>query len=308
MGVGLGVLEGKVCLVTGGGRGIGREVVLAMAKAGAALVVNDLGASLGGEGHDLAPAQAVAKEIAALGGKAAANTDSVTDPAGARRMVAQAVESFGRLDAVVNVAGILRDAMFHKMEEAQWRAVIDVHLNGSYFVSRAAVEQFRKQQAGSFVHFTSTSGLVGNIGQANYAAAKMGIVGLSRSIALEGQRYGVRSNCVSPFAWTRMVEAIPVQSEAQLRAFEKFRANATAAQVAPLVVYLASEAAKAVSGQVFGVRGNEIYLMSQPRPIRTLHRGDGWTPERLAETLVPALGRELYPLEGTNEYFAWDPI
>ena len=304
----MGVMDGKVALVTGAGRGIGREVALAMAAAGARVVVNDLGGTLGGDATEENPAQQVADEIAAAGGEAVANNDSVSDPDGTEAMVQAAVDGFGRIDAVVNVAGILRDAMFHKMELAQWQAVIDVHLNGTYLVSRAAMERFRAQESGAFVQFTSTSALNGNIGQANYAAAKFGIVGLSRVIAMEGQRFGVRSNAVAPFAWTRMIEAIPVQSEAQAEAFEKFRAGATAAQIAPLVVYLTSDAASAVSGQIFGVRGNEIYLMSQPRPVRTLHNSDGWTPDNLADMLEPALRQDLYDLKGTGEYYSWDPI
>jgi len=223
-------------------------------------------------------------------------------------MVQTAIDSFGKIDAVVNVAGILRDAYFHKMAPEEWKAVIDVHLNGTYNVSRAAMEHFRAQQSGAFVHFTSTSGLVGNVGQANYAAAKMGIVGLSRVIAMEGDRFNVRSNCISPFAWTRMIEAIPVTSDEMAASFEKFRQNASAEHVAPVATYLCSEAAKDVTGNIFGVRGNEIYLMSQPRPIRTLHKGDGWTPEDLAATLEPALRHDLYGLEGSGDYFAWDPI
>lgn len=304
----MGVMNGKVALVTGSGRGIGREVALSLASEGAKVVVNDLGGDLGGAGDDLSPAESVVKEIVAAGGQAVTNGDSVSDAEGAKRMVATAVDSFGRIDAVVNVAGILRDAFFHKMTEAEWRAVIDVHLNGTFLVSRAAMEHFRAQESGSFVHFTSTSGLVGNVGQANYAAAKMGIVGLSRVIAMEGARFNVRSNCVAPFAWTRMIEAIPVTSEEMAQSFEKFRQGATPAHVAPVVTYLCSEAASKVSGNIFGVRGNEIYLMTQPRPVRTLHKGDGWTPQALAETLEPALRQDLYGLESTGEVYAWDPI
>ena len=304
----VGILDGKAALVTGAGRGIGRQVALDVARAGAKVVVNDLGGGLGGEGSDASPAAQVADEIEAAGGAAIANADSVAEPDGAARMVQAAVDAFGRIDAVVNVAGILRDAMFHKMAPDEWRAVIDVHLNGSYWVSRAAVEQFRAKESGAFVHFTSTSGLVGAIGQANYAAAKMGIVGLSRAIAMEGARFGIRSNAVSPFAWTRMIESIPVQSEEMAQSFEKFRAGATAAQIAPVVSYLISDAASQVTGQIFGVRGNEIYLMSQPRPIRTLHNSDGWSHEALAATLYPALKSDLYGLEGSGEYFVWDPI
>ncbi len=304
----MGLMDGKVALVTGAGRGIGREVALLLAAEGAKVVVNDLGAGLGGEGHDEGPAAEVAREIETAGGRASANPDSVAEAAGAERMVAQAISDFGSIDVVVNIAGILRDTMMHKMSEAEWRAVIEVHLNGSYFTSRAALPHMRERETGSLVHFTSTSGLNGNVGQANYAAAKMGIVGLSRVIALEGQRRNIRSNCIAPFAWTRMIESIPVQSEEMAAAFEKFRVGSTAAHMAPMVVYLTSDASAEVSGQVFGVRGNEIYLMSQPRPIRTLHKSDGWTPTDLAEIVVPSLKNDLLPLDDTGEYYSWDPI
>ena len=304
----MALMDGKVALVTGGGRGIGREVCLSLAAEGARVVVADLGGSLAGDATGENPAQAVVDEIAAKGGEAVANTDSVSEPEGAARMVQAGLDAFGRLDAVVNIAGILRDAMFHKMTHREWHAVMDVHLHGSFCVSHAAMPHFREQASGAFVHFTSTSGLNGNIGQANYAAAKMGLVGLSRVLALEGARYSIRSNCVAPFAWTRMIEAIPVKSEEQAEAFRKFREGATPAHVAPVVTYLVSEAAAQVSGQVFGVRGNEIYLMSQPRPLRTLHRGDGWTPERLRAMLVPALKNDLLPLDDTDQYYDWDPI
>lgn len=304
----MGILDGKVALVTGAGRGIGRAVALDMAKGGAAVVVNDIGGALSGEGTDVGPAQAVVNEIEAMGGRAVASTDSVADYAGAERMVAQALAEFGQLDCVVNIAGILRDGMLHKMEPAQWRAVLDVHLNGCFNTSRAAIEHMRERETGAFVHFTSTSGLVGQIGQANYGAAKMGIAGLSRILGMEGAIKNVRSNALAPFAWTRMIESIPVKSEEQARAFEKFREGAKPEHVAPVVSYLCSDAAAGISGQVFGVRGNEIYLFSQPRPIKTLHKGDGWTHDSLAEMVEPALRRELYGLEGTGEYFDWDPI
>ncbi len=304
----MGLMDGKVALVTGAGRGIGRAVAINLAAAGAQVVVNDFGGGLHGEATDQTPADEVVAEIKANGGAAAANQASVAEADGAASMVRTAIDSFGRIDAVVNVAGILRDAYFHKMAPEEWKAVIDVHLNGTYNVSRAAMEHFRAQESGAFVHFTSTSGLVGNTGQANYAAAKMGIVGLSRVIAMEGVRFNVRSNCISPFAWTRMIEAIPVTSDEMAASFEKFRQNASAEHVAPVATYLVSDAAKDVTGNIFGVRGNEIYLMSQPRPIRTLHKSDGWTPEDLAATLEPALRHDLYGLEGSGEYYAWDPI
>jgi NAD(P)-dependent dehydrogenase (short-subunit alcohol dehydrogenase family) len=304
----MGLMDGKVALVTGGARGIGREVALNLAASGAKVVVNDLGASLLGEGADPAPANEVVAEIQAAGGEAAADTGSVAEWSNAQAMAQTAVDQFGQLDAVVNVAGILRDSFFHKMSVEQWQAVMDVHLNGTFNVSRAAMDHFRAQESGAFVHFTSTSGLNGNAGQANYAAAKLGIVALSRVIAMEGARFNVRSNALSPFAWTRMIEAIPISSDEMAKAFETFRQTATAAHIAPMVTYLCSDAAAKISGNIFGVRANEIYLMSQPRPIRTLHKSDGWTPEDLAKTLEPALRHDLYDLEGSGEYYSWDPI
>jgi NAD(P)-dependent dehydrogenase (short-subunit alcohol dehydrogenase family) len=305
----MGLMSGKVALVTGAGRGIGRAIALDMAKGGAKVLVNDLGGSLSGEeSGDLAPAQQVVNEIKAAGGEAAANVDSVADWKGAQQMVQQAIDTFGRIDAVVNVAGILRDGMFHKMSPEEWNAVINVHLNGCFNVARAAIEPMRNQESGAMVHFTSTSGLVGQIGQANYGAAKMGIVGMSRIIAMEGANKNVRSNCVAPFAWTRMIESIPIKSEEQAEAFEKFRNNARPEHVAPVVTYLCSDAAAKISGNVFGVRGGEIYLMSQPRPVKTIHRDGGWTHETLAAMAEPALRNELYGLESTGEYYSWDPI
>src|SRR5260370_3118412 len=202
-------LKDKVVLVTGAGGGIGREMALLAAREGASVVVNDLGGAVDGEGSGSAtPAQKVCDEIKAAGGKAVPNADSVTDPAGAERMIKTAVETFGRIDGVINNAGILRDRNIHRMSHMDWKMVIDVHLNGAFNVSRAAANYFKEQKSGAFVHFTSTSGLVGNFGQANYSAAKMGIIGLSRSIALDMAAFNVRSNCISPFAWTRLIGTI----------------------------------------------------------------------------------------------------
>ena len=302
------ILDGKVILVTGAGRGIGRDIALLAAAQGATVIVNDLGAGVDGEGGASAgPAQEVVAEIKGAGGQAAANSDSVTDPIAAERMLRQAVDTFGKIDGVVNNAGILRDRIFHRMSTLDWEQVIGVHLMGSFYVSKAASSYFREQQSGAFVHFTSTSGLVGNVGQANYSAAKLGIVGLSKSIALDMQRYNVRSNCVSPFAWSRMIGTIPTETEDQKARVEKLK-NMTTAKIAPMVVYLLSDDAKSVNGQVFAVRMNEIMLMSQPRPVRSVHRSEGWTPQTIAQHAIPAMQKHFYPLEVSADVFSWDPV
>ncbi len=303
------IAKDKVVLVTGAGRGIGRDIALMMAAEGAKVVVNDLGGSADGEGGgSAAPAQQVVDEIKAAGGIAIANYDSVADAAGAEGMIKQAVETFGRIDCVVNNAGILRDRIFHRMSHMDWKQVIDVHLNGCFNTSRAAANHFKEQGSGSFVHFTSTSGLIGNFGQANYAAAKLGIVGLSKSIALDMQRFGVRSNCIAPFAWSRLIGTIPTETEAEKARVERIK-QMTTAKIAPIVVYLASDAAKDVTGQIFGVRKNEIFLFSQPRVIRSVHAGgDGWTPQSVAEVAIPAMQSSFFKLDRSGDLFTWDPI
>mgnify|MGYP003675380486 CR=1 FL=1 len=302
-----GVLEDKVVLVTGAGRGIGREVAILAAAEGAKVVVNDLGGSVTGEGQDSTPAQDVVKVIEAAGGEACVNGDSVADFQAAKRMVQQAVDTYGKIDCVVNVAGILRDVIFHKMTEDDWDSVIQVHLKGSFNVSRNAADHFRAQEGGSFVHFTSTSGLIGNFGQANYSAAKLGIVGLSKSIALDMARFGVRSNCMSPFAWSRMIGTIPTKTPEEQARVERIK-QMTPAHIAPMVVALLSDKAKDVSGQIFGSRMNEQFLFSQNRPIRSVQRSDGWTPSTILEHCLPAMKASFTPNDRSGDIFSWDPI
>lgn len=301
------MLKDKVVVVTGAGGGIGRDCALAMAAHGARVVVNDIGASVSGEGRDTGPAQQVADEIQALGGRAVANTDSVAEWESANHIVRTAIDAFGRIDAVVNNAGILRDRFFFNLSPEDWKAVIDVHLNGTFYVSRAAAPYFKGQNAGRYISMTSTSGLIGNLGQANYAAAKLGIAALSKSMALDMAKYRVTSNCIAPFAWSRMIGTIAADTPEQQARLEKLKRMASA-KIAPLAVYLASDAAQAVSGQIFAVRANEIFLMSQNRPLRSVHRAEGWTPEAIAAIAIPAMRAQFYPLERSQDVFSWDPV
>ena len=305
----MGVLEGKVVLVTGAAGGIGKECALLAAREGAKVVVNDLGGSVAGNDEGSAgPAEATAAEIRAAGGQAVSNSESVTSIEAVKHMMQQALDEFGGLHAVINPAGILRDGMFHKMSDGDWDAVIEVHLRGAYNVSRATIEHFRNQEEGSYVHFTSTSGLIGNIGQANYAAAKLGVMGLSRILAMEGAMKNVRSNIIAPFAWTRMIATIPVKDEASAERVGRMQRSMRADQVAQLAVALASPEAKDVSSQIFGVRGNEVVLFDQPRPVRSMAAAEGWNPRSLIEVALPAMKNDFTSLAASASVFPYDPV
>ena len=291
-------LEGKGVVVTGAGRGIGREIALAVARAGGKVIVNDL---------DRDVAEEVVAEIKALGSEALANTDSVASWEGANNMVTQAVDYFGNIGGVVNNAGNLRDVIFHKMTQDDFDQVIAVHLKGSFNVARAAATHFRNQEQGAVVNMTSTSGLIGNFGQANYAAAKAGIAALSKSIALDMQRYNVRSNCIAPFAWSRLIATIPTDTPDQVARVEKLK-KMTADKVAIVAAALLSDQAAHITGQIFAVRMNEIFVMSQSRPLRSVHAGEGWTIDSIFERAMPALQSHFYPLDRSQDVFTWDPV
>ncbi|MBC7159723.1 MAG: SDR family oxidoreductase [Porphyrobacter sp.] len=300
-------LDGKVIAITGAGRGIGREIALLCARQGARVVVNDLGASAEGEGTDSGPAEEVVSIIRSEGGQAIVNGANVADPAGAASIIEDAVKAFGAIHGLVNNAGILRDRIFHRMSELDWRQVLDVHLNGSFNTSKAAAPYFKDQGFGRFVHFTSTSGLIGNFGQANYSAAKMGIWGLSNSLALDMERFGVTSNCIAPFAWSRMTAAIPADTPEEQERVERMKAM-SADKIAPMVAALLSDAAAGVTGQTFGVRKNEIFVFSKPRPVKTMHRSEGWSPETILSDLLPAMQTAMTPLARSADIWPYDPV
>ncbi len=301
------MLKDRVAVVTGAAGGVGREIALLMAREGAKVVVNDPGVNVDGTGSSSEPADNAVAEIKAQGGQAVTNYDLVGTMAGGQAIIKTALDQFGRVDIVVNNAGILRDRMIFNMTEEEWDAVLDTHLKGTFAVTRAAAPLMREQKWGRFINMTSTSGLVGNIGQANYAAAKLGIVGLTRVVALDMARYNVTANCISPFAWTRMIGTIPTETPAQKERVEKLK-KLSPAHIAPLAVFLATEDAKDISGQVFGVRGKEIMLFNQMRPVRTIHHEEGWTAERLAEIFPGTLQHHLVPLETSGQYFNYDPL
>ena len=300
-------LENKVAIVTGGGGGIGREIALALAAEGVSVVVNDIGVSLTGDGGSNSPAEETCGLITQKGGKAVVSNDSVSSWESAQLIIKKALDAYGKIDIVINNAGILRDTIFHKMDPSDWEDVINVHLNGGFYVSRAAAPYFREQSSGAFVHMTSTSGLIGNFGQANYSAAKLGIAGLSKSISLDMGRFNVRSNCIAPFAWSRMTSSIPANTDAEKERVERLK-KMTPETNAPLAVFLASGAAKDITGQIFSARLNELFIYNQSRPIKSVHSDKGWTPQEIAQRAYPAFKTSMTPNERSGDVFSWDPI
>ncbi|MEK4426110.1 SDR family NAD(P)-dependent oxidoreductase [Solibacillus sp. FSL K6-1523] len=302
----MGNLKNKVAIVTGAGRGIGREIALLLAKEGAKVVVNDLGGAADGNGNDTKIADEVVNEIRELGGEAIANYQSVSDFESASSIVEAALNQFNRLDIVVNNAGILRDRMIFKMSEEEWDAVISVHLKGTFNMTRAAAPIFKEQKSGRFINFTSTSGLIGNVGQANYAAAKLGIAGLTKATALDMARYHVTANAISPFAWSRLIGSIPTESDSEKARVDNLK-KMSPAHIAPLVAFLASEEAADVSGQIFGVRGKEIIVFSQPRPVRSVYDAEGWSVDKLS-AIKSSLQSSFTPLEVSADVFPYPPL
>jgi NAD(P)-dependent dehydrogenase (short-subunit alcohol dehydrogenase family) len=292
----MGSLDGRVAIVTGAGRGIGRSVALLLASEGMAVVVNDLGGALDGSGSDFGLARGVAEEIAASGGRAAANGADVSDHAAAEDLIKTAVSEFGRLDVLVNVAGILRDRMVFNMSEHEWDDVIRVHLKGTFNTTKFAAAHWRALRDESaqnrIINFTSVSGLHGAPGQPNYAAAKMGIVGLTYSTANSLAKYGVTVNAVSPGAITRMTESVPGDRR---RVRPGTADERSPDNVAPLVAYLASERSGWITGRIVHAAGYEVALYSNPEPVIRLVGTGPWSLDALAEqverSFQPKLGQ-----------------
>jgi len=282
-------LKGRVAIVTGAGRGIGRCEALALAAEGAAVVLNDIGGELDGSGGDKRPADEVADEIKKAGGQAVANYGNVTSFGDAEAMVKQAIDTFGRLDVLVNNAGNIRDRMIFNMTEEEWDAVMAVHLKGHFNLTRHACAVFHKQRSGVIVNTSSESGL-GNMGQANYAAAKEGIIGFTRAVACDMAHYGVRCNAIRPRAATRLTMSREMQAAAEAggaadthaEAAEAFEKEYPPEAVAPLVAWLCSDEAANVNGRTFRVTGNQIALYSEPDLWRNVFSADGWTVDKVS--------------------------
>ncbi len=289
-----GRLEGRNAVVTGAGRGIGRAVALLLAREGASVVINDPGVSVDGSGFDQGPADQVAAEVRAAGGTALPNFDDVSTAQGGESMVKQCVDAFGRIDILINVAGILRDRMVFNMAEEEWDAVIAVHLKGHFNTIKPASVVMRQQRFGRIVNFSSISGLRGNSGQANYGAAKAGIAGLTRVVARDLGRYGVTCNAIAPGAQTRMTASVP-QTTRDLRSQRGIAAAAppapplmemTPEHVAPMTVWLCTDGAWNVNGKIFHVAGGIVALAHEEMPIREITKPARWTVEELV-SLVP---------------------
>ena len=291
------MLQDKVAVVTGAGRGIGRGVAMLMAQEGAKVVVVDLGVNVDGSGADTSVAEQVVSEIREAGGTAVASTESVTTMAGGESIIQTAVDSFGKLDIVVTVAGILRDRMIFNMAEEEWDDVISVHLKGTFSIVKHACILFRQQRSGRVITFSSTSGLYGNSGQCNYGAAKDGIAGFTRVVARDMGRYGVTANSISPSAATRMTVSIPDEAR-ELRAARGITGASSTLRggpddVAPMVTWLASDEAAHVNGHVFHVTEGLITLLNEPEPVKTIQKDGKWTVDELIRVVPVTLGFEL---------------
>src|ERR1700719_2034494 len=297
----MGMLEGRVAICAGAGRGVGAEVAKLMAAHGAKVVINDPGTSGSGEGSDQTPAQEIVDQIKAAGGEAAANYGSVAKFDDCLAMVQQARDTFGGLHIVFDAAGILRDKMFHNMFPEDWQSVIDVHLTGHFNINRVAVNLFREQNYGRMILVSSTSGLLGNIGQVNYGSAKMGVVAMARIIAMENQTRGITANVICPSADTRMTRSVPTPKDPAVAGPREERLRRSRADaIAPLCVFLASEQAAYVNGQVFHQRAAELSLYGHMRPLRMVHREGGWTPETIAEVAMPSLATQFTSLDSRS--------
>ncbi len=298
------IVQDKVAIITGSGRGIGRGIAKLMAAEGAKVVVVDPGVNVDGTGLDTSPADQVVAEIREAGGTAVPCYDSVATMTGGENIVKTAVDNFGKLDIVVTCAGILRDRMVFNMTEQEWDDVIAVHMKGTFTVVKHASILFRQQRSGRIVTFSSTSGLYGNSGQANYGAAKDGIAGLTRVVARDLGRYGVTANAISPSASSRMTATVPDESRALRAARGISGAGAGTAQavpvrrepddIAPFVVWLGSDEAAHVNGHVFHVTGGQVTLLNEPEVVKTIHKDGRWTLDELIRIVPSTIGFELH--------------